>query len=715
MKKVQFKTKETISSDEKVRMTITQNKQVGIGTENPSQTIDVSGSLSVNDSIKKNGSDLYNLSSKELKDLSGVDYQTPSEGQIFSWKDASNVWGAQTIEKTWSTKQDETGTILTYNVADSNVAIGKNMASNWEVWDYNQEITEASGNSFQGQREAIWGENKSFSTYGNTLVTRTKHVDNVKIFIFEINGGTIELKQTISCSTTQYGNLVIYGDYIAIGDFYNHNTVKIYKKTNGVWDTNPHQTITGNGTGTGNEFAKNFAISDKWLAVTESYILNQNKSNNIVHFYKKDNTGQFVAHVVDNNLTTNDYYLGKVVIDGDTVYIGAKRQNSSNHEGSIYIYDLTESGYSKRNYTTANSSSNNSGNALTVSYRFIVSNQDIYYANFSGTPSIFILKPDNSTSPPTYPNNLREEIENELFNNDSEFHSDLRHADIMILDRFMCVTLRGHNIQHYPSPMRKILLYELINENWVQIKKIEISANFATSSGGIGDIAANIVKEQDDYYLVILNEKSIGIDSTYMGTGKLILYKLTKHHYIQDVSGNSNISNELHIGEKLGVGNNIVPEYPLHVDGTTFSSTSWSTSDDRVKHNEQSIDGALDTIDKLEPKHYIKTQKMYDASHNFTLNSSGNPVKDNGELLTDYTRETGLIAQEVKDIPELAFAVKDGAPMSVDYNSIHCTHIAATKELNTKIEALKAKNTALEEENTQMEQDLQNIKQHLGI
>jgi len=324
MKKVQFKTKETISSDEKVRMTITQNKQLGIGTENPSQTIDVSGSLFVNGSIKKNGSDLYTLSSKELKDLSGVDYQTPSEGQIFLWKDASNVWGAQTIEKTWSTKQDEPGTILTYNVADSNVAIGK---------------------------------------------------------------------------------------------------------------------------------------------------------------------------------TTVQYYL----------------------DGSNQV------------------------------------------------------------------------------------------------------------------------------------------------------------------------------------------------NYKQDVSGNSNISNELHIGEKLGVGNNIVPEYPLHVDGTTFSSTSWSTSDDRVKHNEQSIDGALDTIDKLEPKHYIKTQKMYDASHNFTLNSSGNPVKDNGELLTDYTRETGLIAQEVKDIPELAFAVKDGAPMSVDYNSIHCTHIAATKELNTKIEALKAKNTALEEENTQMEQDLQNIKQHLGI
>ena len=109
---------------------------------------------------------------------------------------------------------------------------------------------------------------------------------------------------------------------------------------------------------------------------------------------------------------------------------------------------------------------------------------------------------------------------------------------------------------------KKILLYELINENWVQIKKIELKLNH--------EVSASIVKEQDDYYLVIVNEHTDSSDDT----GKLELYKLITHHYIQDVSGNSNISNELHIGEKLGVGNNIVPEYPLHVDGT-FCSTSW--------------------------------------------------------------------------------------------------------------------------------------------
>ena len=79
----------------------------------------------------------------------------------------------------------------------------------------------------------------------------------------------------------------------------------------------------------------------------------------------------------------------------------------------------------------------------------------------------------------------------------------MREADIMILDRFMCVTLRA-----YSDSYRNILLYELINENWVQMKKFEISDGPYTSTSDIGGIAVNIVKEQDDYYLVILNEKS---------------------------------------------------------------------------------------------------------------------------------------------------------------------------------------------------------------
>ena len=52
---------------------------------------------------------------------------------------------------------------------------------------------------------------------------------------------------------------------------------------------------------------------------------------------------------------------------------------------------------------------------------------------------------------------------------------------------------------------------------------------------------------------------------------------------------------------------------------------------------------------------------MYDASHNFILDASGNPLDSSGnplELNEDYIIETGLIAQELKMIPELRFAVR---------------------------------------------------------
>jgi len=109
---------------------------------------------------------------------------------------------------------------------------------------------------------------------------------------------------------------------------------------------------------------------------------------------------------------------------------------------------------------------------------------------------------------------------------------------------------------------------------------------------------------------------------------------------------------------------------------------------------------------------------MYDAGHDFTLDVSGHPLNSEGTRLTentDYTRETGIIAQEVKDIPELTFSVKDGAPMSLDYNSIHCTHIAATKEMHASFKLLDGDSDTLKTDNEQMKQDIAKIKQDLGI
>jgi len=163
------------------------------------------------------------------------------------------------------------------------------------------------------------------------------------------------------------------------------------------------------------------------------------------------------------------------------------------------------------------------------------------------------------------------------------------------------------------------------------------------------------------------------------------------------------------------------PSYILDAVGQIRATGNLTTSDDRTKHNESIITNALSIISKLTPKHYIKTNELYDASHNFTLDASGNPLDTSGnplELNEYYYIETGLIAQEIKMIPELRFAVKgeeftektiniylkdssgndvldesgnriierttiEQTPttLGVDYNSILCTNITATKEL----------------------------------
>ena len=182
--------------------------------------------------------------------------------------------------------------------------------------------------------------------------------------------------------------------------------------------------------------------------------------------------------------------------------------------------------------------------------------------------------------------------------------------------------------------------------------------------------------------------------------------------------------------------------------GVYYGTSAVSTSDDRIKHNEKEITNALSIINKLKPMHYIKTSKLYDRSHNFNLNSNNKPIKENGEELifeSDYIYESGLIAQEIQNIPELSFCVRgeetekvikkiykkdnsgndildnsgnkiiqeeietiENISLSVDYNSIFTTHISATQELNNKV-------IALENENAELKAELAAIKQHLGI
>ena len=157
-----------------------------------------------------------------------------------------------------------------------------------------------------------------------------------------------------------------------------------------------------------------------------------------------------------------------------------------------------------------------------------------------------------------------------------------------------------------------------------------------------------------------------------------------------------------------------------HYDGQTKVTTNTSennsgattsTSDDRIKHNEQKINNGISIIEQLEPKYYIKTNDLYDEDHNFHLNENGEPVDLNGNKLgVNYTMEAGLIAQDIKKIPELQHVVlgyeKDfngelslpqNKSLTVKYNDIFVYAIQALKEVINKNKILENKVRQLEE------------------
>tara|TARA_B100000035_G_scaffold277318_1_gene255535 strand:- start:1406 stop:2143 length:738 start_codon:yes stop_codon:yes gene_type:complete len=144
--------------------------------------------------------------------------------------------------------------------------------------------------------------------------------------------------------------------------------------------------------------------------------------------------------------------------------------------------------------------------------------------------------------------------------------------------------------------------------------------------------------------------------------------------------------------------------FRVYSNGTVLANTTEYTSDDRVKHNEQNIVGAIETLGKLTPKKYIKTTKMYEADHNFELDEDGNPVDANGEPV-EHSIEAGVIAQQVLTVDELAFAVspesvdEDGnvtGPHGLNYNSLFTYAIAAIQEQQQIIEDLKSRIETLE-------------------
>ena len=110
----------------------------------------------------------------------------------------------------------------------------------------------------------------------------------------------------------------------------------------------------------------------------------------------------------------------------------------------------------------------------------------------------------------------------------------------------------------------------------------------------------------------------------------------------------------------------------------------WMSSDNRLKHNESTLENALEDIRQLTPLHYFKTREQYEKDYDFYLNELGEPLDSSGNVLTknkDYYIESGFIAQDVYEIPNLKFTLKinyasfNDSSMSIYDISLSLIHI----------------------------------------
>ena len=113
---------------------------------------------------------------------------------------------------------------------------------------------------------------------------------------------------------------------------------------------------------------------------------------------------------------------------------------------------------------------------------------------------------------------------------------------------------------------------------------------------------------------------------------------------------------EFSVQRETGTNNNTYGNTSMYVNynsGSVIIGGSSVSSDNRIKHNEEVVTNGIDIIKKLTPKKYFKSYKVYGDNHNYELDSSGNPITND-----NYKIETGLIAQEIQQIPELSHLVE---------------------------------------------------------
>ena len=706
MDKLNFaNTDNSLKYNDDIWMTIKENGNIGIGNENPSYTLDVSGSVNVSGNVKLG----------KISDLNGVDGTTPSKGEHLMWNDASVNWKPG-MNTNWKKNNDNwyyDGSGVPISGHGSGVAIGREELRNWKDWITTVHSTTPLHN-YSGSTYPYKG-----CVINDTYIV-TKVEGTLNILLLD---GTV--KQTLNVNTAagfdiSDENRIIVGHggrtaeaYIyeldESGNFiqtktlqYTNSDETVYEFGRSVGIHGDYVIIGDNGLGTSAQLSQ--ITQREWYFMSgpgAAIIFKRDSSDNWIQKQKLANEfGTRSSFMSWSNHTSISYWDAQIghQVDIYENYAVITDPRGNNENGRFFIYKLdSNDNWNRTNTFYGSGAQEKLGGYIIKIYK----NRII--ASTVASNNVYIYELENDTwskkytfSPPSgHPysrfalNGLKVDI----------------HENYAIVGASNWTYTWGEYSYNQNSGRVYLLGRSEIGE-WSEIKMFQGEYN-----SRLGEIVG-------------INENIAFVEGTGDAGRNKYLYKIIENAilgiYNSAVEGNAHVENELHVGGNVGI-NVVLPEYKLHVNGEARTTSSWSTSDDRLKHNEQSLITPLETIMKLEPKHYFKTKELHDISHNFTLDASGYPVDFSNNRLVegkDYTRETGIIAQDIQKILELAFSVKESnygnRPMAVNYNNIHCTHIAATKELNVKLEALSVKNTELKAKNSELKESLEQIKQHLA-
>ena len=573
----------------------------------------------------------------------------------------------------------------------------------------------------------------------------TNGTQSNKLYIYNVTNNTLT-GYTTSISARDSGTASIQDNYLYLfGGYTGSNLNELIK-----YDLNTHTHTTISQSGTWPSARRD--IQAKPVTIGNTFY--------VIGGYISGHSTEIWRYTLDN--TPNKMKHSSSVLNGDETVTIFGGSNGSTYYNSIYNFNLVSNSWSYSIVVKDNNAS------------------DTEHGNSSGIPSsrhghtsveynnkmyMFGGKDGNTTYYDTWEYDLTTTTWTKKALAPSSY---ARYEHTSIIYNGDMYVFGGYDGTNY---FNNILKYDITNDTWSEYNDGTSSGTPTARYGHISVIMQNEMiifggttqsgHVEDSYMFnfvdsswnLLDNDDSNRPTDSYSTTAEIQYYNPTDNHYKLFVfGGETPLTNKLYVADisrnnvtnttsttipnvlifnstngRVGIGTN-TPSKSLDVvgdglfSGTVTANGSVLSSDDRIKHNEQPITNALSTISKITPKHYFKTgSTLYDATHNFPLNSQNQPLSASGTPLLlnkDYTLETGIIAQELRSIPELSFAVQNTTPLGVDYNSIHCTHIAATKELHQLVQSqqttIQTHETTIQSQQTQIEEQ-QNEIEHLKM